>query len=132
MADENAVRATIESYVEGWRTGNRELWSGLFAEDATLVDPVGTAPMVGKAACVGFFDKVQAMPLRFAPNVHRIAVCGHEALLLFRMEATDENGNGYFVEVADIFALDDAGKITSLKAYWDKACQGRLKGGKPV
>lgn len=132
MADSTALRATIDSYVEGWRNRDRELWSSLFAEEATLTDPVGTEPMVGKAACVGFFDKVQAMPFRFAPTVHRVAICGNEAMLAFRMEATDENGNGYFVETTDIFVLNDEAKIVSLRAYWDKSCQGRIKGGKLV
>lgn len=132
MADANALRATVEAYVEGWRTRDRELWSSLFAEDATLTDPVGTEPMVGKDACVGFFDKVQAMPFRFVPKVHRIAVCGGEALLAFRMEATDENGNGYFVETTDLFTFDEQARIRSLRAYWDKGCQGRIKGGAAV
>ncbi len=127
MLDEQKVRGVIEAYVEGWRTKDRALWSSLFAEDARLVDPVGTPAHEGKAACVAFFDGVQKMPFSFAPSVHRIAVCGDRALLLFRMEATGADGNGYFVEAADIFMLNAEGLITSLEAYWDKGCQGRIK-----
>lgn len=127
MLDEQKVRSTIEAYVEGWRTQNRELWSSLFAESATLVDPVGTKAHEGKDACVAFFDSVRKMPFTFTPNVHRIAVCGDRALLLFRMEAVGPDGNGYYVEVADIFTLNDEGKILSLEAYWDKGCQGRIQ-----
>jgi steroid delta-isomerase len=129
MLDKDRVRATIEAYVAGWKNADREAWGALFAEDTILVDPVGKPPHVGKAAALAFFDGVQKMPLTFTPKVHRIAVCGNEALLLFRMEAVGADGNGMYVEVADIFTLNDEGKITSLKAYWDKGCQGRIEGG---
>lgn len=132
MLKHQDVRATIEAYVAGWKSGDREAWGSLFADDAVLVDPVGKPPFAGKEAVLAFFDGVQKMPLRFVPKVHRIAVCGSEALLLFRMEATGPDGNGMYVEVADIFALNDAGKIVSLKAYWDKACQGTIKNGELV
>ncbi len=132
MPTHEEVRATIEAYVAGWKSGDREAWGALFAEDAVLVDPVGKPPNAGKAAVLAFFDNVQKMPFRFTPKVHRIAVCGTEALLLFRMEAVGPDGNGMYVEVADIFALDDACKIKSLRAYWDKGCQGVIKGGEVV
>jgi steroid Delta-isomerase len=132
MPTHQEVRATIEAYVAGWKSGDREAWGSLFADDAVLVDPVGKPGHEGKEAVLGFFDGVQRMPLTFTPNVHRIAVCGTEALLLFRMDAVDANGNGMFIEVADIFTVDDACKIVSLKAYWDKGCQGVIKNGERV
>jgi steroid Delta-isomerase len=127
MLTSEQVRATIEAYVDGWAKSDRVAWGALFADDAVLVDPVGKPAHVGKAAVVAFFDGVQDMPFKFTPRVHRIAVCGHEALLLFRMEAVGADGNGMYVEVADIFELDaTTGKIKSLKAYWDKGCRGTL------
>lgn len=126
MLTQEQVRATIEAYVDGWAKSDRVAWGALFAEDAVLVDPVGKPPHVGMPAVLAFFDGVQAMPFKFTPRVHRIAVCGNEALLLFRMEAVGADGNGMYVEVADIFTLDDAGKIRSLKAYWDKGCRGMI------
>ena len=126
MLTSEQVRATILAYVDGWAKSDRVAWGALFADDAVLVDPVGKPPHVGKPAVVAFFDGVQDMPFKFTPRVHRIAVCGHEALLLFRMEAVGADGNGMYVEVADIFTLDEAGKIKSLKAYWDKGCRGTI------
>jgi len=124
MLTQETVRATIEAYVQGWANSDRVAWGALFADDAVLADPVGKPAHVGKEAVLAFFDGVQAMPFKFTPRVHRIAVCGQEALLLFRMEAVGADGNGMFVEVADVFALNEAGKISSLKAYWDKGCRG--------
>jgi steroid delta-isomerase len=129
MLDHQQVRATIEAYVQGWAKSDRVAWGALFAEDAVLLDPVGKPAHVGKPAVLAFFDGVQDLPFKFTPRVHRIAVCGHEALLLFRMEAVGSDGNGMYVEVADIFTLDEAGKISSLKAYWDKGCRGSIVAG---
>jgi steroid delta-isomerase len=126
MLDHQQVRATIEAYVQGWAKSDRVAWGALFADDAVLLDPVGKPPHVGKPAVLAFFDGVQDLPFKFTPRVHRIAVCGHEALLLFRMEAVGADGNGMYVEVADVFTLDEAGKISSLKAYWDKGCRGSI------
>lgn len=127
MASSKELCAALEAYCDGWRTGDKEAWLDLFAEDAVLIDPVGTPPHEGKAAVSAFWDQVRRMGMTMKPEIQRIAVCGTEALLLFRMNSLGASGAGMAVDVADIFSFDDAGKITSLKAYWDKRCMSQVK-----
>ncbi len=129
MASSKEIRAALEAYCDGWRSNDRDAWLALFADDAVVIDPVGTPAHEGKEAVGAFWDQVRRMGMTMKPEIERIAVCGNEALLLFRMNSLGANGAGMAVDVADIFTFDDAGKITSLKAYWDKRCMSQVKPG---
>lgn len=121
------TRETIEKYVDGWRTGDRDAWIANFRPDASFIDPVGTPPNDGHEAILAFFDRVQAMPMTYTPVVDRIVECGGEGVLLFIMQARDERGAGMDIRVVDVFRMDDEGRIVELKAYWDKNCQTMIQ-----
>lgn len=116
------VRKVIESYLEGWRSGDRDAWLALFADHARLVDPVGKPAHEGKAAIGAFWDGLHRVPMTFRPEVRRIAVCGNRAMLDFAMHALGPDGSGMAVDVVDIFQLTDDYRIESLEAYWDSRC----------
>ena len=116
------ARATVESYVEGWRSSNREAWLSLFADDAVLVDPAGSPPIEGKEAIAGFWDKTHSLGMKLNPQVSRIVVCGAEAMLVFRMTATAPDGSVMSLDVCDLFSFDEQGRIRQLRAFWDKGC----------
>ena len=65
--------------------------------------------------------------MKYEPEVHRIVACGDEGLLVFKMISRPEGSNGGMtMEIADTFKINDEGKITQLKAYWDNGCMGML------
>ena len=127
MPSATLVRETIEKYLEGWRTGDRDAWLSLFADDAVLIDPVGAPANEGKEAIAIFWDRVHQLPMVFSPQIHRIVVCGSEAMALFTMESrAAEGAGGMSVDIVDTFEIDDDGRITLLKAYWDNKCMKPL------
>ena len=121
------IKATLEAYVDCWRTDDRARVLQLFAEDATLEDPVGTPAHVGREAIGAFWDRVHAMPMKMKPEVERIVACGGEGVLVFRMDAVAPNGMGMSVSIVDLFQFNEAGEISSFKAYWDAGCQRAIK-----
>jgi uncharacterized protein (TIGR02246 family) len=125
---EQKTRAAVEAYVRAWATGDRAALLDVFAEGATWVDPAGTPPYVGRARIGEFWDGAHTGGTELTPEVQRIVVCGNEAILLFRMIVRTPGG-GMYVDACDHMLVDDAGKIQSGKAFWDRNCVGALPTG---
>ena len=125
-ADRKAIgrrtRAAIEAYVEAWRTGDRDALLAVFAEDAIWEDPVGTPPWRGREGVGRFWDQAHGGGATLTPKVQRVIVCGHEGMLLFRMIVRTAEGGGMGIDVCDHMQVDDAGRITVARAYWDQQC----------
>lgn len=47
MVDEAAARALVERYVAAWDASDRAAYLALFADDATVEDPVGSGVREG-------------------------------------------------------------------------------------
>jgi len=124
MPEPKKIRETLESYLQGWRSGNREEWLSLFTEDATLTDPVGTPANEGKAAISEFWDRIHTLPMSFEPDAERIVVCENESMMVFTMVSRAESGVGMSINIVNTFVHSDDGRITQLKAYWDNGCMG--------
>ncbi len=122
MITKKTARATIEAYLAGWQTADKQSWLALFCDDATLIDPVGTPAHTGKQAIGAFWDRVRSTGMAMHPKLHRVVVCGTEAVASFTMTSTTVTGMGMAVDIVDIFTLNDDGKIIELKAYWDDKC----------
>jgi steroid delta-isomerase len=127
MPTDAEIRTALETYVDCWRTNDRERWLQLFSSDAEFIDPVGTPAHEGKDAVAAFWDRVHTMPMEMKPEVDRIVACGGEGVLVFRMKAVAANGMGMEVSVVDLFQFNDAGEVTQLKAYWDSKCQRGIR-----
>ncbi len=121
--DAATIRSTITAYCE--RFGDdRAGWLELFADGATVEDPVGSDIVQGKEAIGAFWDATHGLADRITltPSPY-IKVAGHEAA--FAMDARMETGgeiNG--MAIIDVMTFDDAGRITSQRAFWDFADLG--------
>jgi len=109
-------------YVE---QGNKEAWLDLFAEDACVQDPVGESPLdptgkghIGKAAIAGFWDMVIA-----AGKIDFTIVSSHpagdECANVVKMVNMLPGDVKMTLDMVVVYTANAAGKITSLKAYWD-------------
>lgn len=117
MADADAIRNTVHAYCERF-TDDREGWLSLFADDATVEDPIGSDIHVGKEAIGAFWDMSNGLADRvtLTPSAY-VKVAGNEAAFAMdaRMEMGDTvNGMG----IIDVMTFDDDAKITSQRAYW--------------
>jgi steroid delta-isomerase len=115
------IRATVQRYAEVFSAGDKEAYVGLFADDATLEDPVGGEVHRGKDAINAFWDLTRQMTPTIELRITGpIRVAGNEAA--FPGEARPQLGDDpMMVPVIDAIAFDDAGKITQLRAFWDFA-----------
>ena len=120
-ADAATIRATVEAYCAAFTASDQDAYVVLFAEDAWVEDPVGTPRYEGKEAIAGFFAQASSMAesieLRLTGPV-RVAA-GECA---FPMQARPSiGGTELVVDIIDVMTFDDAGKITTMRAFWDPA-----------
>lgn len=120
MTDAEAIRKTIRDYCERY-TADREGWLALFADGATVEDPIGSDLNVGKEAIGAFWDMTHSLAdkVTLTPSDY-VKVTGNEAA--FAMDARMETaGDVSGMAIIDVMTFDDDAKITSQRAYWDFA-----------
>jgi steroid Delta-isomerase len=113
-----AITDTVNRYIALLAAGSVDDLVGLYADDATLEDPVGGEVHIGPLAIRGFYSAVE--------NVERecelvsLRVAGNEAAFQFRLTVTAAE-HKMRIEPIDVMAFDGRGKITAMKAYWSAA-----------
>lgn len=103
--------AAVERYFEAFEKGDLQIIRDLYADDATLEDPVGSEVHRGiQAVCAFYEGPLKAVTLT-PTGPPRCA--GNAVAFPFQVELP-----GSCVQAIDVFEFDDAGKIVSMKAYW--------------
>jgi hypothetical protein len=119
-----AVQANMNS-IKYAMAGNKEAWLALYADNAVLADPVGASPFdpsgaghCGKAAIEAFWDAVIG-PAKLVLTAHKRCPSGASACAV-PITAVNDLGNGIktTIDMIAVYEVNDAGKITSMKAYW--------------
>jgi steroid Delta-isomerase len=119
MPSPEQVRAALDAYAAAYNRNDRDAFLDVFADDGVIVDPVGTPAHEGREARGAFWDTVHQMTERITFDVKDVVVCGNEAAMVFSINAGSGEGGGVKIDVVDIFEVDDDGKVTLMKAYWD-------------
>ena len=126
-ATNDQIHATIQRYVEVFSAGDREGYLSLFTDDATVEDPVGGEVSRGIDAISAFWDGVRAMAsVIILTKTGPARIAAGEAAWPARA-VTDLGEMKLAVEIIDVMAFDDDGRIRSLRAFWDPADMGPVE-----
>ncbi|MCX4097425.1 nuclear transport factor 2 family protein [Nocardia sp. alder85J] len=112
------VRETIDRYIALMATGPASEIAELYAPDAVVEDPIGSDPRRG-AAIEELYAALDQMEQRKA-ELHTARVNGSHAAFWFTL-VTEVNGHRMTLSAIDVMEFDDAGRIVSMRAYWDPA-----------
>ncbi|RVW07691.1 steroid delta-isomerase [Prescottella agglutinans] len=115
MASAEDIKNTVASYMKAISGKSADAVAALFAEGATVEDPVGTEPKRGVEEIRSFFTAIEAMDQ--TAELLTIRVAGNSAAFHFRV-TTKAGDQTYVVEPIDVMTFDDDAKITSTRAYW--------------
>ena len=121
MPEAAAIRATIDTYLAAYTAGHREAWLDLFAEDATMEDPVGSPIRHGREEIGAFFDqgRASADSVELRP-VGPVIVIGDQASFLFEVRPV-LGGAELVMPAIDVMTFDEDARITSQRAFVDFA-----------
>jgi len=113
------ITSVVHRYLELVAGGSADDIAELFADDATVEDPVGGGEVhIGRTAIHGFFKNVESA--KRTTDLKALRVAGHEAAFMFVI-TVDAGGHKVAIEPIDVMVFDAEGKITSMKAYWSFA-----------
>ena len=118
MPSPEQVRAALDAYVAAYGANDRDAFLDVFADDGVIVDPVGAPAHSGREARGAFWDTVHQLTERLTFDVKDVVVCGNEAAMVFGIHA-GSGDSGIVLDAVDVFEVDDDGKVTVMKAYWD-------------
>ena len=117
--DADAVRVVYETYARALVDGDVDAIVRLFADNATLNDPVDGPAVVGATAIREFFDSrrgvVTAMELAGPVCV---AADGSTAAAPYRVVVSRDPAPTRLLDSIDVFEFDAAGRISAMRGYW--------------
>jgi len=119
MPDRETIIAAITPHCEALTAHDKAAWLEIWADDVVLEDPAGVDFYRGKdALATDFWALIEALtPMRMT-LMEDIIVCGREAVAIFAADLTFEGAPRRTAPIVDHFTFNDAGKITSMRAFW--------------
>jgi steroid delta-isomerase len=113
------LHPTLTRYFDSIRRMDWPAVAACFTADALQEDPVGGGTRRGPAEIQGFFVQIGALFATVELVPTKVFVCGNEIAVVWDGKAHAKNGADVTFEGIDVVVLDGAGKITSLRAFWD-------------
>ena len=111
----HAITATVHRYLELIANGGADDLVELFADDATVEDPVGSDVYIGRPAIHGFYGTLGN--LERDTELLSLRVAGHEAAYIFAITFSASDGR-MRLEPINVMVFNEDGKIASMKSYW--------------
>ena len=117
-ASTDKIREVVEAYVRLVADGKATEVADLYADDATVEDPVGTEVRRGREAILEFYGGLEGMEA--STTLHQVKIAAGEAVFSFEL-VTKVGDKSYTVAPIDHMVFDEDGKITAMRAFWDPA-----------
>ena len=114
-ASNDRIREVIEAYVDRVANGSADEVLALYADGATVEDPVGTEVREGLDAIREFYAPLEGLEQEGRLVSARIAA--GEAAFQFEL-ATKAGEQTYTLSPIDVMTFDEDAKITSMRAFW--------------
>ena len=124
------TRKALNNYIKAWATNDKALLMSILSADAVFCDPVGSPEFVGHEGIGKFWDFSHMGEGRtLTPVLQEIRACGSEGILRFVMQVRIPSANqGLDLSIVEYVQIDDAGKIKSLRAFWDETSVAKPEG----
>ena len=119
MASVEKIHNVVAQYIELLSAREPEKIVDLFAENATIEDPVGTEPKTGRQTLVDFYTVLASME-EIAVELLWSKVAADTAVFSFELRS-GAGGHRFELRPVDIMIFDDDAKIVSLRAVFDPA-----------
>ena len=109
----DVLEGFVKRYLDTVAGGSADDVAALYAEDATLEDPVGGGEIhIGRQAIAGFYKVMEGGEIKTELTSFRAG--GHEAAFVFAITVA----GAMRIEPIEVMSFNGEGQITSMKAYW--------------
>jgi steroid delta-isomerase len=112
MMDSVDKIAAVNKYVEAFANSDIDIIKHLYATDAVVEDPVGSDPHNGMDAIVAFYTTGLTAGAKLELT-GPVRCAGNTAAFPFMCKVGEMT-----INIIDVFEFNEAGKVSSMKAYW--------------
>ncbi|NND82382.1 MAG: SnoaL-like domain-containing protein [Gammaproteobacteria bacterium] len=116
MSDYETAVQIVDSYMTAMSSADYAAVVDLYADNATLEDPVGSGVKSGKAAISEFYHGIGEAGLRCTRS-GPVRYANQELVFPFVCEMPSPDGT-LKIEIIDHFVLDDDNKVAAMRAFW--------------
>lgn len=116
MIDYKHASMACKTYLAALVAKDVDAIVGLYADDATVEDPVGTDVLSGAEAIRAFYEQAVGGVMA-ARLIGQPRLAGTEVAFPFEVTA-GQPGQEVVISIIDVFRFNAAGKITSMRAFW--------------
>ena len=120
MPDESTMKAAMQAYIDHFNRSDAAALADLYADDATVEDPVGSPLKRGKAEIAAFYKMAVATGARLELAAPIRASHGNAAAMAFKVRLNMPEGKAH-IQVIDVMTFNEAGQFASMQAYWGKS-----------
>ncbi len=117
MPSEETMRAAMQAYVDAFERADLDALVNLYTDDATVEDPVGSDPKVGRAQIAEFYKTALETGAKLKLSAPVRASHGNAAAMAFDVHLNYQ-GQDMVISAIDVMTFNEEGKYTSMKAYW--------------
>ena len=126
MPTEPVMKAAMQEYIDAFNRVDTDGVVALYADDATVEDPVGSPVKSGKPAIADFYKMAMKTGAKLALAAPIRASHGNSAAMAFDVQLNMPQGRAV-IRVIDVMTFNDAGKFASMRAYWGPSDMEVLK-----
>ena len=113
------ISRAVRAYFLAIRAMDAEAFANNFAEDGATCDPMGAAPITGRAGLREFFQSICKNFKSVSLEEDSIFVAGNGAAVRWSGKGTSNSGKEVKFEGIDVFEVNSDGKIQNVWAYWN-------------
>ncbi len=110
------ITETVNRYLDLVAKGQADDIAALYADDATVEDPVGGEVHIGRGAIRGFYTNVENVDSQ--TEMVTLRALGHEAAFFWRLTVDLGESGRMRIEIISVMTFNEDGEIASMKAYW--------------
>jgi len=109
----DVLQGFVQRYLDTVVSGSADDVAALYAEDATLEDPVGGGEVhIGRRAIAGFYSNIAGAEI--TTQLLSFRAGGSEAAFVFAITV----GGAMRIEPIEVMTFNAEGQITSMRAFW--------------
>ena len=116
MPDPVKMEAAVHGYVAAFEAGSPDQVAALYAQDATVEDPIGSPMHHGREAIRAFY--AQSMQTGAKLKLEGpVRISGDYAVFPFSVNLHHE-GRDMRIDVIDTFRFNEANEVIEMRAFW--------------
>lgn len=118
MPTQAEMKAVLVKYVERVNAGDIDGVLALYADDATIEDPLGSPARVGKAAITELYQGAVATNVRITILAGPFGSFTNAAAMAAEVRVDIPGQGPTRIPLVEVMTFDDQCRVTSMKAYW--------------